>query len=87
MVRTSNFLEVFLPKCQDARFLRWLPQFCQIVVRKASAAPRVSKLYSLLSTAMRIADKHNYFESLDKGDEQLDAYNMLLAFFKDLIGK
>jgi len=87
LVRVSNFLEIFLVKCRDDLFLRWLPKFCQVTIKKASQAPRVSKLYCLLSAAMRIAAKSKYFEKMDRGDEQVNIFNMLLAFFKDLIGK
>jgi hypothetical protein len=45
-----------------------------------------------MKTAMILASKHNYFsEERDKkdlqGSERQNAYNMLLTFFKELIGK
>ena len=85
----SNFIEMFLVSCKDQWFLRWLPSFCSTLVKKASQTPRISKLYCLLKVAMQICSKHKYFEANDdtfKG-ERLNTYNMLLTFFKELVGK
>jgi hypothetical protein len=67
-----------------------MPSFCSTVVKKASQTSRISKLYALLKTAMQIASKHRYFEiNDDEGmrGEKLNTFNMLLSFFKELIGK
>lgn len=89
LVRLSNFVEMFLLECKEEWFLRWLPSFCTTIVKKASQTPRISKLYSLLKTAMQIASKHKYFEAKEESfrGEKLNTYNMLLTFFKELIGK
>jgi hypothetical protein len=86
----SNFVEMFLLECKDKWFLRWMPSFSSTIIKKASHTPRISKLYSLLKTAMQIASKHAYFEiNDDEGmrGEKLNTFNMLLSFFKELIGK
>lgn len=80
---------MFLVECKDQWFLRWIPTFCATVVKKATQTSRISKLYSLLKTAMVIAQKYHYFEVKDESlrGEKLNTYNMLLTFFKELIGK
>ena len=76
-------------ECKDHWFLTWLPPFCSTIVKKASQTPRISKLYSLLKSAMQIAQKHKYFELHEDGlrGEKLNTYNLLLSFFKELIAK
>lgn len=80
---------MFLLECKDEWFLRWIPQFCSILIKKASQTPRISKLYALLKTSMIIASKFHFFEIKEEGfkGEKLNTYNMLLTFFKELIGK
>lgn len=62
LVRLSNFVEMFLLECKDSWFLRWLPSFTSTMVKKATQTPRISKLYSLLKTALVLACKHRYFD-------------------------
>ena len=96
-MRLSNFAEMFLIDCNDQWFLRWAPTFCGTLVKKASQTPRISKLYSLLKTAMQICSKHKYFDSdelalrmddtqAERADKQ-SIYETLLSFFKELISK
>lgn len=73
-------------QCKDHWFERWLPTFCSTLIKKALQTPRISKLYSLLKTAMILASKHQYFEDPVKG-EKLNTLNMLMSFFKELVGK
>ena len=85
-MRLSNFVEMFLVQCKDHWFERWLPTFCGTLIKKALQTPRISKLYSLLKTAMILASKHQYFEEPLKG-EKLNTLNMLMSFFKEMVGK
>ncbi|CDW71353.1 dna-dependent protein kinase catalytic subunit [Stylonychia lemnae] len=93
LVRLSNFAEMFLLQCKDQWFLKWIPQFTDTLIKKASQTPRISKLYQLLKVCMQICSNHRYFEvsddidSVAKKGEKQNTYNMLLTFFKELIGK
>ena len=65
-------------------------------------SPRIPKLYTILKIILQISSKQAYFDSpnsqpdmmcvdQDNGrdikTEQLNTYNMLLTFLKELIGK
>jgi len=77
---------MFLIQCKDHWFERWLPTFSSTLIKKALQTPRISKLYSLLKTAMILASKHHYFSEPVKGDK-LNTLNMLMSFFKEMVGK
>lgn len=60
--RLANFLESFLSKSHDDWLLKWVPTFTAVLVKKASQTPRISKLYSVLKTILKICSKHKYFK-------------------------
>jgi hypothetical protein len=86
-VRLSNFVEMFLVQCKSHWFERWLPTFTGTLIKKALQTPRISKLYSLLKTSMILASKHQYFEEAGVKGDKLNTLNMLMSFFKELVGK
>ena len=51
-----------MPNCKDQWLLKWIPRFCQVLVKKATTTPRIPKLYTLLKTVIQISSKHLYFE-------------------------
>jgi hypothetical protein len=87
MIRLSNFLELFLPNCKEQLLLKWIPTFCQLLVKKSSSAPRISKIYQLLKTMLKICSKHKFFRNCEQEAVKQNTYNMLLTFLKELIGK
>ena len=89
--RLANFLESFLKKSHDDWLLKWVPTFASVLVKKATQTPRISKLYAVLKTILKICSKHKYFK-LDGREgsvasEVQNTYSMLLTFLKELIGK
>lgn len=64
LVRLGNFLEKFLTKCLDESLLKWVPRFTEILVKKATRTPRVSKLYCILKTILQVCSKYKYFENM-----------------------
>ena len=79
-------------KSHDDWLLKWVPTFTAILVKKATQTPRISKIYAVLKTILKICSKHKYFNktvqqmSRDASEVQ-NTYNMLLTFLKELIGK
>ena len=75
--------------------LKWVPTFTQALVKKSTQTPRISKIYSLLKTVLKVCSKHKYFErqanpNVDMGggeSECKNTFSMLLTFLKELIGK
>ena len=73
-----------------------MPTFTAVLVKKATQTPRISKLYAVLKTILKICSKHKYFKRQGAGDaasigketsEVQNTYSMLLTFLKELIGK
>jgi hypothetical protein len=60
--RLANFLESFLRKCHDDWLLKWVPTFSAVLVKKATQTPRISKLYAVLKTILKVCSKHKYFK-------------------------
>lgn len=63
MIRLTNFLVLFIPASYDHWLLKFVPQICQIIVRKATTAPRIPKLYVLMQVVLEICSKYKYFET------------------------
>lgn len=59
--RLANFLESFLRNSHDNWLLKWVPTFTAVLVKKATQTPRISKLYAVLKTILKICSKHKYF--------------------------
>lgn len=100
--RLANFLESFLRKSHDDWLLKWVPTFTAMLVKKATQTPRISKLYAVLKTILKICSKYKYFKlganvASDSQDavmgrassasEVQNTFSMLLSFLKELIGK
>ena len=68
-----------------------MPTFTQVLVKKATQTPRISKLYAVLKTILKICSQHKYFtktgEDAIASSEVQNTYSMLLTFLKELIGK
>lgn len=62
MIRLTNFLALFLPASYDKWLLKFVPKICQILVKKATGAPRIPKLYVLMQVVLEICSKYKYFE-------------------------
>ena len=60
--RLANFLEQFLRKSHADWLLKWVPTFTAVLVKKATQTPRISKLYAVLKTILKICSKHKYFK-------------------------
>ena len=90
-----------MPNCKPHWISKWVPRFCELIVKKETMSPRIPKLYTILKIILQISSKQAYFDSQPKADmmcvdqdngpdiktEQLNTYNMLLTFLKELIGK
>ena len=63
MIRLTNFLELFIPASYDQWLLKFVPEMCRILVRKATTAPRIPKLYVLLKVVLETCSKYKYFET------------------------
>ena len=81
-------------KSHDDWLLKWVPTFTAVLVKKATQTPRISKLYAVLKTILKICSKHKYFnhkaqksQVVESSSEVQNTYNMLLTFLKELIGK
>ena len=80
-------------KSHDDWLLKWVPTFTAILVKKATQTPRISKIYAVLKTILKICSKHKYFnknmvlQQVKEMSEVQNTYNMLLTFMKELIGK
>jgi len=87
--RLANFLEAFLRKSHDDWLLKWVPTFTGVLVKKATQTPRISKLYAVLKTILKICSKYKYFHRRGEAlaPEVKTTYSMLLTFLKELIGK
>ena len=59
--RLANFLESFLRKSHPDWLLKWVPTFTAVLVKKATQTPRISKLYAVLKTILKICTKNKYF--------------------------
>jgi hypothetical protein len=82
-------MDSFLPISHSNWLLKWIPTLCNVLVKKATEAPRVSKLYSILCTVLKISSKYQYFENQEEVEstDRKHTFNMLLTFIKDLVGK
>jgi len=65
MIRLTNFLELFLSNSYEEWLLKFVPEICTLIVKKATTAPRIPKLYVLLQVVLKICSKYKYFEAKD----------------------
>ena len=49
-------------KSHDDWVLKWVPTFTQMLIKKATETPRISKLYAVLKSILKICSKHKYFK-------------------------
>ena len=61
-----------MSKSHDDWLLKWVPTFTAVLVKKASQTPRISKLYSVLKTILKICSKHKYFKHSSSVGTSLD---------------
>jgi hypothetical protein len=53
-----------------------VPKICQILVKKATSAPRIPKIYVLLQVVLEICSKYKYFDLKAEANEmQIDQMN------------
>src|SRR3989338_2464033 len=61
-----EFTKLFLKKCKPKHFIRWNYIFSKLLIEKATQYSYISGFYKLLSVAMRISDKYEYFEDINE---------------------
>ena len=81
LIRTINFAQTLLPELDVKLFLPWLPLITSEVVMRIYQYPRISKLYSLLKTALELSEKE------PDQIKFLENFEVLNSFFKHLAVK
>ncbi|KAL9649605.1 hypothetical protein ABK040_003282 [Willaertia magna] len=71
-----EFLKRFLKDCKPKHFLRWNFVFSKLLIEKSKHYSYVSGFYKLLSVAMKISEKYDYFEGINEHTIVVTATNI-----------